>query len=65
MTTPNDLRQRLAELPPDEFAEVSAEKIMQMVREESQSSRKGKRNFLAIKLKTHGYCFDREEANAR
>ena len=65
MTTLNDLQQRLADLPPDELAEVSEEKFMQMMREEAQRSGKGKRNFLAIKLKTRGYRFDREEANAR
>lgn len=65
MTTLNDLQQRLADLPPDELAEVSEEKFMQMMREEAQRSAKGKRNFLAIKLKTRGYRFDREDANAR
>lgn len=36
------LQQRLAEPPPEEFADMSEEEIMQMVREEIQAYRKGK-----------------------
>lgn len=36
-----NLQQRLAEPPPDEFADMSEEEIMQMVREEIQAYRKG------------------------
>lgn len=37
-----NLQQRLAEPPPDEFADMSEEEVMQMVREEIQAYRKGK-----------------------
>ena len=36
------LQQRMAEPPPAEFAEMSEEDIMQMVREEIRASRQGK-----------------------
>lgn len=37
-----NLQQRLAEPPPDEFADMSEADIMQMVREEIHASRKSK-----------------------
>lgn len=37
-----NLQQRLAEPPPEEFADMSEAEVMQMVREEIQASRKGK-----------------------
>ncbi|UOG92438.1 MAG: type II toxin-antitoxin system ParD family antitoxin [Candidatus Thiothrix sulfatifontis] len=36
------LQQRLAEPPPDEFANMSEAEVIQMVREEIQAYRKGK-----------------------
>ena len=36
------LQQRLAEPPPDEFADMSEAEVMQMVREEIQAYRQGK-----------------------
>ena len=37
-----NLQQRLAEPPPDEFADMSEAEVMQMVREEIQAYRQGK-----------------------
>lgn len=37
-----NLQQRLAEPPPEEFADMSEEEVMQMVREEIQAYRQGK-----------------------
>jgi len=37
-----NLQQRLAEPPPEEFADMSEAEVMQMVREEIHASRKGK-----------------------
>ena len=37
-----NLQQRLAEPPPEEFADMSEEEVMQMVREEIQAYRTGK-----------------------